>query len=300
MNVEEQATGTATAEEKVKATTEPEEKVFQMDAEPIKVKINVFSSTDKTQNVTHTLRKPTFAEEEARERMSALYITEAGRIDGSDATSMSLDDEKGTLRIYDKIALSVQGYALEPGQKPTEEDIPVDTVLTVNGEEKTVRDLIPISHKGAVINGMFPASYELDFGGEEFYYSLGGSREWKIVQEIGGKFKREDGTLSPADYTIRHILREPTQEERKKFRTQAISAVTLRTTSGNKDRRSTNLRVVADLYDALVQTIDNATIDGKTIDARDKKQLEKISATFKKGVVIRLMNFLEADLSELD
>jgi hypothetical protein len=171
-------------------------------------------------------------------------------------------------------------------------------MISVNGEEKSVKDLIPPSHKSAVINGLYPASYEVDFGGEEFYFALGGGREWKIRQEIGGKFKREDGTLSPADYTVFYIFREPTQEERKKFRSSAISAVTLRTTSGNKDRRSTNLKVVSDLFDALIQTIDGATIDGATIDARDKKQLEKIPATFKKGAIIRLMNFLEADLSD--
>jgi hypothetical protein len=271
---------------------------YQMDLDPFKVKINIFPSAEKTVEVTHTLRKPTFAEEEARERMMPLIISDAGKVDGSEASSMSLDDEPANVRLYDKIAQSVNGYALEPGQKPSADEVSVDTMISVNGEEKSVKDLIPPSHKSAVINGLYPASYEVDFGGEEFYFALGGGREWKIRQEIGGKFKREDGTLSPADYTVFYIFREPTQEERKKFRSSAISAVTLRTTSGNKDRRSTNLKVVSDLFDALIQTIDGATIDGATIDARDKKQLEKIPATFKKGAIIRLMNFLEADLSD--
>lgn len=284
-----------TPEAKASDSTVTNSNEYQMDLDPFKVKINIFPSADKKHEVTHVLRKPTFSEEEARERMMPLIISDAGKIDGAEASSMSLDDEPANVRLYDKIAISVNGYALKRGEKPSKEDVAVDTL--VEGET-TVKDLIPPSHKSAVINGLYPASYEVDFGDEEFYFALGGGREWKIRQEIGGKFKREDGTLSPADYTVYYIFREPTQEERKKFRTQAISAVTLRTTSGNKDRRSTNLKVVSDLFDALIQVIDGATIGGKEIDVRDKKQLEKIPATFKKGAVIRLMNFLEADLSD--
>lgn len=275
------------------------ENLYQMDLDPFKVKINVFASADRKQEVTHTLRKPTFVDEEARERMMPLIISDAGKVDGAEASSMSLDDEPANVRMYDKIALFVNGYALERGSKPTGEDISVDTVINVNGEEKTVKELIPPSHKSAVITGLYPASYEVDFGeGEDFYFALGGGREWRIKQEIGGKFKREDGTLAPADYTIYYIFREPTQEERKKFRNQAISALTLKTSTGNKDRRSTNLKVVSDLFDSLIQVVEGATIAGGNIDVRDKKHLALIPATFKKGAIIRLMNFLEADLSD--
>jgi uncharacterized membrane protein len=296
----EQAVGTEQVKEETKPSnsTVTDSNEYQMDLNPAKIKINIFPSAETKYEVVHTVSKPTFADEEARERMMPLIISDAGKVDGAEASSMSLDDEPANVRLYDKIAVTVNGYSLEKGKKPTTEDISVDTPITVDGEEKTIKDLIPPSHKSAVINGLYPASYEVDFGGEEFYFALGGGREWKVKQEIGGKFKREDGTLSPADYTVYYIFREPTQEERKKFRSQAVSAITLKTTSGNKDRRSTNLRVVSDLFDALIQTIEGATINGTTIDVRDKKSLELIPATFKKGCVIRLMNFLEADLSD--
>lgn len=300
MNVEEQlqksevtSEGAVTAKE---ATHEKSE--FQMDADPIRIRINIFPSAEKKQEVTHSLKRPSFAELEARERMMPLIISDAGKVDGAEASSMSLDDEPANIRLYDKIAISVNGYALEKGQKPGTDEVDISTSLMVGGEEKKILDLIPPSHKSAVINGLYPASYEVDFGGEEFYFALGGGREWKVRQEIGGKFKREDGTLSPADYTVYYIFREPTQEERRKFRSQAISAITLKTTSGNKDRRSTNLKVVSELFDALIQTIEGATINDTSIDVRDKKSLSLIPATFKKGCIIRLMNFLEADLSD--
>lgn len=272
--------------------------LLELDNENIKIRINIFPTSDEKHQVTHTLRMPTFAELEARERMMPLIISDAGKVDGAEASSMSLDDEPANVRLYDKIAVAVNGYALAAGEKPSEDDVDVSTVINVKGEDKTVKDLIPPSHKSAVINGLYPASYEVDFGGEEFYFALGGGREWKVRQEIGGKFKREDGTLSPADYTVYYIFREPTQEERRKFRSQAISALTLRTTSGSKDRRSTNLKVVSELFDSLIETIEGATINGTSIDVRDKKSLSLIPATFKKGCIIRLMNFLEADLSD--
>ena len=271
---------------------------YQMDLEPLKVKINIFPSADKPQEVVHIMRRPSFTDEEARERMMPLIISDAGKIDGAEASSMSLDDEPANVRMYDKIAQSVIGYALEKGQKPSADEVSVESKLTVAGEEKTVKELIPPSHKSAAISGLYQANYEVDFGGEEFYFALGGGREWKVRQEIGGRFKREDGTLAPPDYNVYYIFREPTQEERKKFRTQAISAVTLRTTAGTKDRRSTNLKVVNDLFDALIQNVEGATIKGKEIDVRDKAQLAIIPASFKKGTIIRLMNFLEADLSD--
>ena len=271
---------------------------YQMDLEPLKVKINIFPSADKPQEVVHIMRRPSFTDEEARERMMPLIISDAGKIDGAEASSMSLDDEPANVRMYDKIAQSVIGYALEKGQKPSTDEVSVESKLNVAGEEKTVKELIPPSHKSAAISGLYQANYEVDFGGEEFYFALGGGREWKVRQEIGGRFKREDGTLAPPDYNVYYIFREPTQEERKKFRTQAISAVTLRTTAGTKDRRSTNLKVVNDLFDALIQNVEGATIKGKEIDVRDKAQLAIIPASFKKGTIIRLMNFLEADLSD--
>jgi hypothetical protein len=134
---------------------------YQMDLDPFKIKINIFPSADKKHEVVHILRKPTFAEEEARERMMPLIISDAGKIDGAEASSMSLDDEPANVRLYDKIIQSVNGYSLVRGEKPSKEDVAADTKITgSDGEEVTVKDLIPPSHKSAVINGLYPASYE--------------------------------------------------------------------------------------------------------------------------------------------
>lgn len=284
--------------ELLKAPVKSEERLYKMDASPLTVKINVLPTSEKGQYVFHTLRKPTFVEEEARERMMPLIISDAGKVDGAEASTMSLDDEAANVRMYDKIAESVKGYAIKNGDKPSEDSVDVKSTVTIGNDEVVVLEVIPPGHKSAVVNGLYPATFEVDFGEEEFYFALGGGREWKVKQEIGGRFKREDGTLSPADYVVNYTFREPSQEERKKFRTQAISAVSFKTTSGSKDRRSTNLRVVSELFDALIQTVEGATINDTTIDPRDKKQVELIPATFKKGAVMKLMNFLEADLSD--
>src|SRR5688572_9976124 len=128
----EQAMATETVEEtKTPSTpTVTDSNEYQMDLDPFKVKINIFPSAEKKHEVTHTLRRPTFAEEEARERMMPLIISDAGKVDGAEASSMSLDDEPANVRLYDRIAISVNGYALERGQKPSKEDVSVDTKVS--------------------------------------------------------------------------------------------------------------------------------------------------------------------------
>lgn len=272
-------------------------KDYPMDMNPIKVQINAVPSLENPSYVTHTMRKPSFVEEEARERNMPLLTSDAGKIDGSEASSMTIDDEPANKEMYDKLVISVSGYALKPGDKASEEVSPDTLIDTKNGQAK-VRDLIPSSHKSTVINGMFPSSFEVDVDDQEYVFALGGGREWRIKQELGGKAKRDDGTLSPPDYTIFYTFREPTELERKKFRTKAVSAVTLRNPKTNAitERRSTNLGVMRELFDALVINIEGATINNKAIRVGDKEQVELIPATFKKGTMIRLFNFLEADL----
>lgn len=278
-------------------TAASEASAYPMDKDPITVRLNIFPTLEKAHYVTHVLRRPTFEEEETRERMMPLITTDAGKVDGADASSMSIDNEPANKTLYDKIIQRVVGYSLVPGEKPSEEGVsPDETVQLIDGGISNVRDLIPLSHKSTAIEGMFPSTFDLDVSDEEFTFALGGGREWVLRQEIGGKQKQEDGTLSPPQYVVKYTFREPTEAERKKFRSSAINAVTLRTKNGVKERRSTNLRVLRDLFDAMIVGVEGATVDGKPLDVRDKKHLTFIPGAFKRGALIKLFTFLEADL----
>jgi len=275
-----------------------EEEPYDMSQDPIEVRININPGAKTPFYVTHFLRRPSFTEEEDRERMMPLIITDAGKVDGQDATSMSLDDEPGNVKLYNKILVKVEGYPLEKGKPPAPEgNLPTDLVKTEGGEEKDVLSLIPIQHKNTVINGMYPSNFELDQDEDvEFSFALGSGREWTVKQEIGGGQKREDGSQAPPQFVVRYTFREPTEAERRRFRSGAISSLSLRGKDGVKDRRSTNLGVVAKLFDSLILRIEGATINGSPIDVRDEAIRKIIPAQFKKGSVIRAFTALEADL----
>lgn len=277
------------------------ERLYVMNSDPIKVKLNIHPKNGEF-FVTHILRRPTFEEEEARERNTPIITKEASRIEGSMATTQFVDDEGANLKLYDKIAKAVVGYPLNKGEKPTDEEIPVDRVLDVNGEQKTVLELIPSNHKTTAILAIAVSSFEVDLGTEqdEFSFALGAGREWTIKQSVGGQFKREDGTLAPPDYVVTYRFREPTEAERKKYRTSAMNALTYRTKEGVVERSSVNLKVIADLFDKLIEGVEGAVlVEGETeipLNVRNADHLKQISASFKKSAIIRLFNALEADL----
>lgn len=277
------------------STTPIENIPFEMDKDSIEVHIKVPASKG---TYVHVLRKPTFDEEEARERKMPLITSEAGKFDGEDASKMSIDDEPANVYLYDKTIQSIRGYAIMQGGKAHDGDINPDMEIDTADGKQTVRSLIPAGHKNTAINGMFPSRFEVEVDEDEFTFALGGGREWRIRQEVGGRIKQEDGQLSPPDYTIVYTFREPTEKERKTFRTSAIIALNLRDPKTNtiRERRSTNLRVIKDLFNALIVGIEGATIGGNDIQVSNKEQLAKVPSDFKKGTMIKLFSFLEADL----
>lgn len=294
-----EAVPTPKTEEAITSSTE-KSKDYDMAQNPITVRINLMPSFSKPVYGTHVLRKPTQKEEEDRERGLALLTKDAGRIEGSEASSMSLDDEPSNVALYDKIVMSISGYGLKAGEKASDEVSP-DVVVETDKGSKTLRELIPASHKSTVINGLFPSQYDVDLPNEEeFVFVLGGARTWRIKQQIGGQEKLEDGTLSPPDFIVYYTMREPKESERKLFRKDSVVSNTLRNIKTQEivERRSTNLGVMVELFDALIENVEGATVGGKEIKTNDKTHLSLIPAAFKKGVVIRLMNFLEAELKK--
>lgn len=273
---------------------------FQLGSDqPVRVKITLPSLKNAT--FEHVLRKPTFEEEEARERATPLVTLDKGKIDvadgeKADASSMTLDTEPANVKLYDKIIQTVKGYGVPGFDKGA--DVPATTpITTADGEEYTVRDLIPSNHKATVIDVMFPSfSFEVEVEDEEFTFALGAGREWTLKQEIGGRTKQEDGSLSDPDHVIRYIFREPTEAERKKFRSSAIIALTLRTKDGIREQRTSNLRVISELFDDMIVRVEGAVVGDDLVDVRNRVHLKAIPAQFKKNAIIRLFGFLEADL----
>ncbi len=271
--------------------------VYNFDQDPLVVSINLVPSFEKPVLATHKLRKPSFKEEVEREQNSPLKNTDIGKVDGMDASSMTIEIDEANCKLWDKIALSVSGYGVN-GSKPSEDVSPDITVQTEDGEE-TVRNLIPSQHKSVVIQQIFDAAFDMDIPDENsFVFSLGGARTWSVVQKIGGQTRQSNGTLSDPDFQVRYTFKEPTELQLKKFRKDAIDSATMRDPKSGTtiDVRSTNLDTMRTLFDDMIKDIEGAHVGGVPVDVKNKEHLSKISASFKKGAILRLFNFLQPEI----
>lgn len=278
-------------------------KDYIINEDPIVVPINIDPRDGKQSIVEHKFRRPTFQEEESRERETKIISEETGVkvAEGTSAPNVKIENEKADLKFWEKLILTVngKGYGLT-------EETSVDTVLG----DKPIRESIPNTHKTTAIYGLMPSNFELDLGEDddaEYVFALGSAREWTIKQMIGGQDIRDDGTLAPPLYTLHYIMSEPTEADRKKYRLNAMSnSPYIRKGGLRTDVQSVNLKVVSDLFDRLVKQVQGAVVQvpGEPesitvpLDVRNADHLAAIPGNFKKTVVIRLFNALEADLGK--
>lgn len=278
------------------------ERQYIMNEELTTVRLNVHPQPGKEKIVEHIFQQPTFDDEETKERMTPVIRKEGAKIEGTNAIIETVEDEAANLKFYNKLIKSVKGYKV----KGSTEEIAVTEEI---GDGKTVLDLIPSNHKITAILGMKASTFEVDLGDEdaEFEFELDGTsgsagREWRIVQKIGGQYKREDGSMQPPDYEVAYVLREPTEKERANYKTKALNSQRWysKKDNGMVERTSVNLKTLAELFDNLVLSVEGAVIaEGESLSplsVKNAEHLGAIPASFKKTVVIRLLNALETDL----
>lgn len=271
---------------------------FVINEELTPVKININPKRGKEYYATHVFKRPTFEDEELRERTSPIITEESGKVDGQTATKQTVDDERANLKFYDKLITTVAGYTIKGSKEPIDARAEID--------EKLVLDLIPSNHKLTAVSGLYRSTMEVDLGeedDEEFSFDLGASREWRVVQKIGGQYMLEDATMAPPDYVVTYVLREPSEAERAKYRAKAMGSSTYTKKGGGRvSRASTNLKVVTDLFDALITRIEGAAFktgeETIPVDAKNPDHVKSILASFKLSVIITLFNALEADLEK--
>jgi hypothetical protein len=271
-----------------------ERQTYVMDNSPITVAIDIDPRPGKKKIAEHKFRLPTFEEEEVRERQIVSFRKEGAKVEDTNAILEETDDEKANINFYNKL---IEGF-----EKDVE--IPANTLV---GEQE-LKELIPTTHKVTAVLGMTVSTFELDLpeDDDDFEFELGTSgsagREWRLIQKIGGQFKRDDGTLQPPDYEITYILREPTEKERHKYKSNAVNTQRWysKAEGGVVERSSINLKTLTTIFDNTIKDVENASVvDGEgsiPLDVRNPDHLAKIPARFKKTVVIRLFNALDADL----
>ncbi len=288
---------------------DPDRKKYNLAADEFTISVNPYPQLKKPIYTTHVVRRPTLDEETTKERMTPLLTKSAGRVDNVQAQQTEVDIVPGDRYLYNKIIKRVFGYQARAGQAPPEEGLaPTDKVEARDSDsgevvEKAIVEAIPDDHKSLVVNSLFPSQFEMHDDSQITGFSFVGGQEWTLRQEIGGREQLDDGTLSPADYILLYKFKEPTASQMKSFRSKAFAVKSWADKHGiqNEERRVV-LSVMIDLFDALLIGLDGATIDrgntGEEFDPRNRQHLALVPGQFKKGAMLKLFTFLQADLKK--
>lgn len=235
--------------------------LYEFNAEYTDVPIIAKPNADNPTIVYHRLRKPTLAELLERESQISYEMVELN----SREEEIKADDETANIRLWDKIILSVKGYKNAP-----------DWRELTDGEKQGMRP----GHKTTAIRSLYASNCEIE--GDEDGVSIGPDT-WTVRQEIG--LSKGD-----PDYVVRHILREPTEAERAKFKRAASSTSYIKGAKKQQVRVRTNLKAYIELYDALIQSVGPCADGDNPIDA--------IDPIWKRQVIQTLTATLEAQISD--
>lgn len=251
------------------------DRLYEFDAEYTDVPIIAKPSGDNPTIVYHRLRKPTLQELLDRESQISYEMVELN----SREEEIKADDETANVKLWDKIIMSVMGYKNAPEWRELTEE-----------EKAAMRP----GHKTTAIRTLYASNCEIE--GDEEGVSIGPDT-WTVRQEIGL-------SKDQLDYVVRHILREPTEAERGKFKRAASSTSYIKGAKKQQVRVRTNLRAYIELYDALIENIAGGTVLGSPWLGQGQVMVEprlfvmSIDPIWKRQVIQCLTATLEAQMSD--
>ncbi len=261
-----EATQTAT-----EPITETAPKLYPLDQSEFEIAIKI---PGRNISIEHRLTKPTLAQLIERESQSQ-YETESIN-DGEE--KVNADDEAANVRLWNVIVEAVKGYRLNKADA-----VAVDAW---RGASPELIAAIPAAHKSTAVRGLYQFTCEVEGGNDDEGFTLG-AETWTIKQTFGDP--------DFPDYVVRHILRTPTETERRDFKRKSSD---IRFSKGAKRLRTkvvTHLKAHVELYDALIDYIDGTSVgtDGKGPAFRPL-----VDPIWKRQVIDTLMKSFEAGLSD--
>lgn len=241
---------------------------YAFDAPYYEVQFNARPNSDAPLLVAHRLRQPTLTELIERESQINLEIVETSKRE----EEISTDEEIANAKLWDKVILEVKGYKGFDDFRPLTET-----------EKAAMRP----SHKRVAVLGMYAGTASILNDDAELSIE---NDTWTIRHLIGTNPEH------PA-FTIDHILREPTELERVRYKRGASKIRLVRGSSKARTRIASDLKVFCELYDALVMNIDGATVKDRDLIASNRSEfLAAIDPVWKRLVVQTLMGSIEAAL----
>lgn len=146
---------------------------------------------------------------------------------------------------------------------------------------------VPTSHKAAAVRGLYNREFAIAEGSDIF------GDEVSVTEEIGSG--------AEADFTIVHVLRQPTEEELRQYRRKTASAGEVKPGKRGKQifvSRS-NLKAAIAFYDQLMVAVRGAHIGGETFrDDLRQAFANAVDPLIKKDVVSLFVGELTQGLSD--
>jgi hypothetical protein len=247
--------------------------LFAFDAKEIEIPLVLRPNSKNPQLVFHRLRWP--SKEEANELVNNEKIEyedenrrEERVVPGSDAH---------IIKLWEKIAIAVKGYDGMP--------TPVDQWHLLRPEDKA--NILP-GNKTTAIRAIYSFDCEL----EDQLISINPDQKWTVIQTIGPRY-------SDNRATVRYVFRQPTEAERRSYRTEATTIINVKGLKKGRQRIKYNLKIYAQVFDGMVIDVDGGTVAGKTFRESDRTAfLDKIDPIYKRDVLQTLMLDLEAELQD--
>jgi hypothetical protein len=255
------------------------EKLYRFDEAEIYSRINVRPEATKPAYVTYKFRKPNLEELTEWAKSAVYQSTEINKRENESR----YDDIAANVKLFNKIVLAVRGE----WQSATD-------FRPLTDEQK---ERVKIDHKVAAVDGLYSSTCEIDYGDEEqeeeqeLELMIFGGQQWTVRQRIGGD-----------KYTIVHILREPAEAERVRFKRTSTNTTYLTGARKQQQTTRTNLKSYVELYDAVIVDVQGGTVDGYEMnDSRAierAKFIQQIDPVFKQLVIRKLMAAIEAEYQD--
>lgn len=223
----------------------------------------------------HVVRKPSVDELVARSKMLSYSSEDVSQRE----SKTDFDDSKANLRLYDAIIQRVSGYDFGDGLDGKE-------LRTLSEEQKAQ---LFSDHKKAVIRGLYNTTCERDALARDTISMAGPTM--RLRQEIGGKYE--------PDFQIWHTLRLPDEAQRIRYDQRYLQRLIVKGSRKNQTMVTFNLRAAIEMYDALFESLEGATVNDQPFTPERKQEfLAALDPVFKEVVVNELMREAQSDLSD--
>lgn len=298
-----------TEHEDAKASTEEEESYPPYELALTEIPISIKDGRDE---FTIICKRPTRPQHEKRLRMSVIVKRTAAKVDDQDAVTVFNDSARADEVFVRAVALRVIGYKLT---EDAADDTELDAQMTLDAEQYLtaeeienwkgerdkekqpvlrIIDLIPATHLKVVANDLFGGTFDVEKARKRVLSSRA-QRLHTVTQKLG-VHTLEDSTMSKPSHLIRWRFKDPDFAALGKFDSKAVTGTTVFLSGGGtEEHRLVSLDTCEALFDAHVDSADNAVVSGEEFDAKNPAHVAKVDQGLKKTLVMMLFNKIQAE-----